>query len=342
MARLIGEMPVHHGEIEFYDFVMKKVPDYVAVMFNVNFRAAGGVREADAILLVPHIGVFVVEVKASSYAYCVDGQIMLAFGKSFGRPSRAYRPAALKELRMITLEHLKEKFHITPFVYEIHCFPLLNPNDEVRESMKQVVGSELVLFQDDLVDSDSFLLKLMSCRAHLNKLKGFTDPGHDRQFKYSDLTDLMVYNIFTYWETGMLLPDRPAKPPFVFLSYNSMNQSMAEEIKKDLEGRGIYVWKAPEDVSIGGYYLPEEMEAIEACDTFIILMSSSSQESAEVKKEFVKARSLDKPIIPIVIEEFALNDYYREELTSYQYRKMTKLNNETMSEIVLFIRGLGK
>lgn len=331
MARLIGNKPTHSGEIEFYEFVMREIPDYVYVMFNaVVFSEPGRKIAADAILLVPHIGVFVVEIKGCAMLEYRDGVLNMYTRQGILFP-HSYRPQMLSRLRDMTNEYILEKFHISPFVYEIHCFPNVVANSEVKENMYQILGSELVLFKDDLVDSDDFLLRLQKCRVRMNHMV------QDRNC-YRDLTDAMAYNLYKYWDTGMEHPERPAKPPLVFLSYNQKNQNTAEEIKADLENRGIFVWRAPEDVPVGKYYLPEEMAAIEECDAFLILLSSSSQDSHEVKIEFEKAKSLDKFIIPVLIEEFDMNEFYTQALTQHQFKNLFKPNNETMDEIESGIR----
>ena len=331
MARLIGERPRHPGEIEFYEFAMKEIPDYVYVMFNVKFPTDRGVREADAILLVPHIGIFVMEIKGCSFMHMENGRLLMGNKLGIVEP-RPYRPQLLKELRHLTRYHIQEKFHVTPFVYEIHCFPRVSGNPEAKEELAQTFGSELVFFAEDLSNSDEFILKLINCRMHMNK------TAVDKN-RFCDLTDIMAHNMYMYWDTGMENPARPSKPPYVFLSYNSLNMQVAEEIKAELENRGIFVWKAPEDVPLSEDYLPEEMSAIEECDSFVILLSSSSQESMEVRKEFNKAVALNKHIIPLRIQDIDLNDFYTKSLVSIQFRDMFKLDSVVMNELEQCIRN---
>ena len=165
----------------------------------------------------------------------------------------------------------------------------------------------------------------------MNKLAG------DKN-RYCDLTDTMAHNMYKYWETGMDNPARPSKPPFVFLSYNRLNLQVAEELKAELENRGIFVWKAPEDVPLSENYLPEEMKAIEECDSFLILISSSSQESVEVKKEFDKALELKKHIIPLRIQNIEPNEYYAQAFTAIQYKDMFNLDSVILNEVERCIR----
>ena len=84
------------------------------------------------------------------------------------------------------------------------------------------------------------------------------------------------------------------------------------------------------------------MKAIEDCDAFLLLLSSASQESlgnGGVRDEFEKAVENGKTIIPIKIEDFDVNEYYTKALSHIQYRVMTKLDPEVMSEIEYQIRN---
>ena len=152
MARLIGERPTYPGEIEFYEFAMREIPDYVYVMY------AGKIVEYGK--AVPHIGVFVIEIKACSYIFVKQGQILMLSSPIID--PRPYRPKQLLELRNITRQHILEKFHVTPFVYEIHCFPRAKSNEEAKEELAKAFGSELVFFAEDLVDCDEFMLISMT------------------------------------------------------------------------------------------------------------------------------------------------------------------------------------
>ena len=83
------------------------------------------------------------------------------------------------------------------------------------------------------------------------------------------------------------------------------------------------------------------MMAIEQCDAFLILLSRPAQNSDEVKKEFTKALEIGKPILPIWVEdvpEDEMEPYYRENLEKYQYRIMSKINEEIIEEIVASVK----
>jgi hypothetical protein len=155
---------------------------------------------------------------------------------------------------------------------------------------------------------------------------------------YDDIDDEMVYYITRHW--GMQVEvKRPATPPFVFLSYNSNNQGMAKNIQRELELNDIFTWKAPMDVSAGGDYIEEEINAIRECNASVLLLSASAQESEEVKIEFEEAMKNNKKIFPILLGTFEINQYYRTALHRIEWRVIEDDDLSFLSEIVGIIKS---
>lgn len=332
MARLIGEKPRTISEEVLYRFAMEKLPDYIYVSFSAEFQSAGRVVECDTIFFIPHLGVFILEVNGAMKLDVAGGQIMLTYRNGMARP---WRPSNLQYLRYAVMEHLKKNFNISPAVFDLQCFPNISEEEVKDQDLSGIVPRDKILFREDLEDENTFLLKLHMYKHLYDGIAISAD-------RFTDLTDRMAHNVFYFWETGMAEPDRPVKPPFLFLSYNQYNAAVAQEIKEELEQRGIFVWRAPEDVSIGEHYLPEEMDAIEKCDAFMILLSSTSQVSKEVRIEFEKALELNKKILPIWVEDCAQEEYYKNALSKYQYRLMTKPDPAILSEITKAVMAVAK
>ncbi|MBR6477035.1 MAG: toll/interleukin-1 receptor domain-containing protein [Lachnospiraceae bacterium] len=328
MARLIGDRPMTMSEDALYRFAMEKLPDYIYAAFACGFETAGGVRECDSLFFIPHMGVFIVEINGAVKLEVADGKIMLTYANDM---TRQWRRESLTSLRYGVKDHLKRMFNVTPAVFDLQCFPYISSQSLKDQILSGILPREQLLLREDLEDENTFLLKLHLYKHLYGKL-GIID------YRFCDLTDRMAHNIFYYWETGMTEPDRPTKPPFLFLSYNQFNATVAQEIKEELEQRGIFVWRAPEDVSIGNYYLPEEMEAIEQCDAFMILLSSTAQVSKEVRIEFEKAVELGKKILPIWVEDCTHEEFYDKALAKYQYRLMTKPNPSIITEITKAVK----
>ncbi|MCR5676051.1 MAG: TIR domain-containing protein [Lachnospiraceae bacterium] len=329
MARLIGKKPASFSLSVVYDFVMTKLPDYIYAVFEPVFETADGQSTAcDMILFIPHMGVFILDVCDAVAISSENGQFFFSYRD--GRKT-VWDPERLADKRVHVQRFLKERFRIAPLVYEIQCFPSFRGNPGMLSAIDLRLGADHALFFEDLLDETSFLVKLY--RSCIHRGLGGIQNG-----TCEDLTDVEAHSIFFYWESGVPAPMRPQSPPLVFLSYNRFNQVRAREIKEELENNGIFVWRAPEDVPVGTDYYVQEMDAIEKCDAFLILLSSTSQESEEVRKEFVKAVNENKKIIPIWIEDCSVNTFYSENLTRHQYRYMIDNDMDVMNEIIRVVK----
>lgn len=327
MARLMGQVPSNRSAKFIYDFAMKALPDYIYVAFSVVLPAPRGTLQCDAMFLIPHLGVVAMEIGDACQIRREQGQV--SFWESSGL-RRSWSPVQLRNYRFAICSYLLEKFEVSPYVYDVLCLPNFCEHNVPAVAYTSEVPPDKVFLRDDFEDADAFLLKLQRYCTGVKKIL-----SEDAREKYDlcDLSDTMAFNIFYYWDTGIKKPQRPARPPLLFLSYNRNNSVAAAEIKEQLEQRGIFVWRAPEDVKPGEYYLPAEMDAIRKCDAFMILLSTPAQESYEVRIEFEKARELGKMILPVLVEECELNGYYQEALREYQYIHLLKPDAVKIEEI---------
>ncbi len=340
MARIIGDCPdnIGIGLRIMYDFIRGKLPDYICASFlpQIKSEKSKNIIECDMLLFVPHMGVYVLDVKGvvgfamqdNIYHYIYqDGMKMIC--------DVSKRQKRLRTQRESVKEYLKEKFNMTPLVYELECFPALTMSGIDKRLLPPDFDPNHVITKDDLKSRMMFLHKIIGCSIFMQ--------SHLRDGFFEDLSDKDAHDLFYFWETGVYGAKRPDRPPFVFMSYNQHNAEISLDIQTALEDRGVYVWRAPKDVPIGKHYLPEEMKAIEECDVFLILLSISAQNSPEVKKEFDEALRINKPILPIWVENVSdkeIDSYYREKLVKYQYRMMSKLNEEIVEEIVAMVKQI--
>ncbi|MCR5156165.1 MAG: toll/interleukin-1 receptor domain-containing protein [Butyrivibrio sp.] len=333
MARIVNEPQgrLSFGEEIMAEFAKNRLPDYISVALTPSIHGKDGqIMEFDMLIFVPHMGIYILDIKnVTSFAYS-EGTYRYVYsdGRSI-EASGARRQAGLKQQVYALRDYLKEKFNITPLVYEFECFPGLRLKGFDSRMLPPDFDTRHVITMDDLDDELGFLRKIIDCTIDQ---KAFW--ANDT---FEDLSDKDVHDIFFFWETGIKLPPRPDRPPVVFLSYNRMNNEMSKDVQTILEDRHAFVWRAPKDVPAGRDYFPNEMAAIEECDLFLILLSSSAQESEEVRKEFSKAVELNKTIFPVWVEDISdsdINDYYRLHLAKYQYRVMPKIDYDVISEIV--------
>ena len=333
MARLIGRVPQESEPLKaLWKFVMEELPDWIYAVFEPEFVLESGKSlECDAVLFVPHMGVFVLDVNHAMGIRREDGIWKYTYRNGMTREVALER--RMMDQRFVVRQYLKEHFFVTPLVYELQCYPYFQVDEEtLRQTM--TFDPDHMIFGEDFRSDLDFLKKLY-------RGKTAEEMRHATRGMYDDLSDKTALWIFRNWFGRVEEPKRPENPPMIFLSYNQKNQMRAEEIKAEFEKRGIFTWRAPEDVSIGGDYFPEEMEAIRTCTAFVILISPSSQISPEVRKEFDAARKMGKYIIMVLVDACDLVEPYASYVSHSQYRIMTEANDPAiLDEIAEKIREL--
>jgi len=94
----------------------------------------------------------------------------------------------------------------------------------------------------------------------------------------------------------------------VFLSYSHSDRGLAEQLTKDLENKGLSVWRDVEKLSLGADIVETILRAIRESSNFLALVSSKSSESMWFSSELAtalasKEASPNLRIIPIVTEQ---------------------------------------
>lgn len=93
-----------------------------------------------------------------------------------------------------------------------------------------------------------------------------------------------------------------SKPPLVFISFKSQDQTIAENIYDALVNRGISCWISSRDVKPGTNYQDEIPQAIGNCGVMVMVFSRAAQQSWEIKNELSLASKYKKRVIPVRIE----------------------------------------
>ncbi len=86
----------------------------------------------------------------------------------------------------------------------------------------------------------------------------------------------------------------------VFFSHSVQDKQWVKMITKDLVNIGINVYLFQYDVQAGNYHADKVKRAIKECDSFMVLITKSSQSSQYVQQEIGAASGLEKPIVPLV------------------------------------------
>lgn len=89
----------------------------------------------------------------------------------------------------------------------------------------------------------------------------------------------------------------------VFVSYSTHDLKNVAQLQQSLTGTGVKVFVAEHSVSPSEILSDKISTAIEACDLFVLLWSSNAKASEWVAQEIGKAHSLQKTILPLVLEE---------------------------------------
>lgn len=116
---------------------------------------------------------------------------------------------------------------------------------------------------------------------------------------------------------------------YVFISYSTKEQSLANAMKKLLEKQGIQTWMAPGDIPVGNKYARVINQAIKDCSCFILMLSNNSQNSVWVAKEVERAVNYRKPILPIQIEDVVLNDEFELYISTNQVIAINNINENS-------------
>jgi hypothetical protein len=86
----------------------------------------------------------------------------------------------------------------------------------------------------------------------------------------------------------------------VFLSHATRDLEQVELVRRQIEALGINVYLAEHDPKPGTSIAAKVDEALQRCHVFVVLITTTSSNSAYVQQEVGLARAYRKPIIPIV------------------------------------------
>lgn len=101
------------------------------------------------------------------------------------------------------------------------------------------------------------------------------------------------------------------KDNYVFISYSSKNQQMADSVRLLLKEENISCWMAPYDIPAGSRYAYVINDALENCSCLLLLLTNASQMSQFVEREVERAITYKKPILPMQLEDLELNSGFK-------------------------------
>lgn len=113
-----------------------------------------------------------------------------------------------------------------------------------------------------------------------------------------------------------------------FISYSRADSSFAVRLAKNLKSAGFDVWLDQLDIPTGARWDDEVETALEACKTFMIILSPESLESQNVKDEIGYAIDSGKEILPVKIKTgeipFRLRRFQYVDFSKQSYQESLK------------------
>src|SRR5215471_152887 len=88
----------------------------------------------------------------------------------------------------------------------------------------------------------------------------------------------------------------------IFISYVEEDSTLALEIARGLESQDISTWYYERDSIPGRSYLLQSGIEIDACRAVLLLISSHSIRSYQVRQEVIRAYESNKPFIPLLVD----------------------------------------
>ncbi len=89
----------------------------------------------------------------------------------------------------------------------------------------------------------------------------------------------------------------------IFISYSQHDRAAAEALCRGLDAAGLACWIAPRDIPPGKEWAGEIIEAIRACEAFVLVFSKIACDSKHILRELDQADSAWKPIFPFRIQD---------------------------------------
>lgn len=89
----------------------------------------------------------------------------------------------------------------------------------------------------------------------------------------------------------------------VFISYRKEDKASADTICGALEREHIKCWIAPRDVPVGREWAASIVQALKACSSFVLVLSSNSKNAKQIAREAELADNVGLPIITVRIED---------------------------------------
>lgn len=127
----------------------------------------------------------------------------------------------------------------------------------------------------------------------------------------------------------------------IFISYSSKNMEVAEDIREHLEQNGFTWQMAPYCITGGSDYAELIMDGISACKVFLLVLTEEAQLSPHVRRELECAINSNKVIVPIHMDQSAIQKAYQYHLSVNQIIDANNRKLVAYREMLETIEALG-
>jgi len=119
----------------------------------------------------------------------------------------------------------------------------------------------------------------------------------------------------------------------IFVSYSRHDLAMVDRMVGRIENAGMKVWIDRDDIKAGKTWRAQIVEAIDTCDAFILMLSSNSAVSDNVRKEIDLAQDSGRTLFILRLNSVAkLPDEMRYQLVGLQYVDMQVLGQDSAAK----------
>ena len=127
----------------------------------------------------------------------------------------------------------------------------------------------------------------------------------------------------------------------LFISHASLDSDAAAALVAEIENAGVACWFAPRDVSLGGSYQAEIVDAIENCRAVLLVFSEAANKSEHVLREIELAARDKKPIYPVKIDRSEPTGGLKYLLANKQWVERTAVGNRLADRIAKLFASPG-
>ncbi|MCK5132433.1 MAG: toll/interleukin-1 receptor domain-containing protein [Candidatus Sabulitectum sp.] len=127
---------------------------------------------------------------------------------------------------------------------------------------------------------------------------------------------------------------------YIFITHSSHDSATATEIRDYLETNGIKCWMAPRDIPVGEEWAEAILDGIENASGMLLVFSSNSNDSSQVRREIERAIHNDLPVFPVRIENVVPSKAMEYYISSNHWMDAFGGNFETnLSKLVTAIKN---